>query len=162
MSEARRVRRRARYAALAAAGGEGRGGRFALRRAGGETARFADLFHVPDWLMLDNGGQERVARLAGLIKYRTAIDRELSGPRLAMVAEAVGEDVFDAACAAELPRAADDVTELPRPDALVADGWNVLRSGLPPVFADMHPGARGDQDARMLTQAAMRIAATLA
>jgi hypothetical protein len=157
VSEARRALRRARYDALDTAIGNSRSARFVRRANRQAEPSFTDMAMVPDWLMLPPLRQDRVARLAGLVQHRAAIDHELSGPRLAMLAAAVGEDLFDAACAADLAVAPANLAALPRPDVLIADGWATLRAGLPPVFAAAHDGACGDGDARALTEAAMHI-----
>ncbi|MGK6318102.1 hypothetical protein [Sphingomonas sp. DT-204] len=153
--------RRRRYALLAEAASDCRGARFARRLSGTEGPRFADLAKVPDWLTEPPERQERIACLAALLRHRRAIDTELSGPRLAMLAATVGEDLLDAACEMPLSPPLDDAP-LPTPDQLVAEGRRLLHAGLPGPFADRFPGARDDAQARALTMSAESIAAVLA
>ena len=73
--------------------------------------------------LLNDAMQERVAILAALLHHRRAIDTELSGPRLARLAQAAGESLFDAACEVEVELRGGPAV-LPAPDALVADARN--------------------------------------
>jgi hypothetical protein len=153
--------RRRRYAALAEAASDSRGARFARRLSGAEGPSFADLTKVPDWLTEPPERQERIACLAALLRHRRAIDTELSGPRLAMLAATVGEDLLDAACEIPLPPPLDDAP-LPAPDRLVAEGRRLLHAGLPRPLAGRFPGARDDAQARNLAMHASTIVAGLA
>lgn len=149
--------RRERYALLADVVGDGRGARFARRCAGAAGPRFADIAHIPAWLTAPPEQRERTARLVALLRYRPAIDAELSGTRLAMLAEAIGEDLLDAACEAPLPADADDAP-LPSPDRLAEEGWALLHAALPTPLAGHFPGARDDPHARALVAQAAAIA----
>ncbi len=154
--EGRIARRAAQCDALGA--GLGRGARFACTLNGASLPRFADLAAVPRWLLLQRAQQERVARVAGLMRHRAAIDRELSGPRLALLADAVGEDLIDAVSAAAQFGSPTNDGALPRPDRIVADGWEMLRRGLPAMLAGEYPEACGDEPARALSERAFDLA----
>jgi hypothetical protein len=138
-----------------------RGARFAQRRSGYPGPEFADLCAVPRWLMFPPNVQEQVAKAAGLLRNRAAIDSELSGPRLAMVAQALGEDLLDAVCASEAPEGSVCLTPLPRPDLIIADGWAQLHAGLPAVFEVRFPDARGDLMAREVSERAVDLVLAL-
>ncbi len=114
---------------------------------------------VPRWLMLPPDAQTRIAHAAGLLRHRAAIDRELSGPRLTMLAEAVGEDLLDAVCASDAADTPDDNTPLPRPDLILAEGWTILHHGLPKIFAALFPDARGDAAAHAASERAVDMVA---
>ncbi|MFA6118025.1 MAG: hypothetical protein WC729_28830 [Sphingomonas sp.] len=153
--------RRRRYAILVEAAGDGRGARFARRRAGKPGPRFADIAKVPDWLSAEPGEQHRIAILAALLRYRRAIDAELSGARLAALAAAVGEDLLDAACEAPAPDRVNNLP-LPQPERLHAEGRALLHAALPLPFAQRFPDALDDPQARDLAARASRIVAALA
>jgi hypothetical protein len=155
----RLTRRAAQQAALGVS--DSRGARFAQICSGFAGPTFADLAAVPRWLMLPPDQQERVAKVAGLLRHRAAIDRELSGPRLAILAEAVGEDLLDAVCASNAPDAPETDASLPRPDHLVAEGWAIMHKGLPTVFATRFPDARGDDAARAASERAVDVVMAL-
>lgn len=151
------ARRRARYETLAAAVGDSRGQRFARRLDGRPPVAFGDIAKMPDWLMLPPAHQDQVAQLAGLLRHRPAIDRELSGPRLTMLANHVGEALLDAACAVDIPES-DDNAPLPPPERVVSDGWALLHASLPQPFATLYPGASGEPSARAMADQACAIA----
>ncbi|MBO9623390.1 MAG: hypothetical protein J7500_11835 [Sphingomonas sp.] len=151
---------RQRHAMLAALAPDTRGERFARRVAGEAGPSFADLAKLPDWLWAGPEQRRRIAALAALLKYRAAIDAELSGPRLARLAETVGEDLLDAACAAEPPE--ESATTLPPPEQLLAAGESLLEAGLPACLAPCFPGARDEPRARALAAQASAIAEALA
>lgn len=153
--------RRRRHAILAEAAGEGRGARFARRLAGMPGPSFADIGKVPDWLSAEPAQQQRIATLAALLRYRRAIDAELSGTRLAALAATVGEDLLDAACEAPAPDRSSNLP-LPPPQHLHAEGRALLHAALPLPFAHRFPDARDDPQARDLAARASAIAAVLA
>lgn len=130
MSE-RVARRQARLAALMQKRPSGRGQRFARRSAGEIPACLGDLTELPDWTLLPSDKQARVARIAGLMLHRAAIDSELSGARLSALASALDEDVFDAACAAEVAPDFSGASELPTAKEVVERGWAALHGSLP-------------------------------
>jgi hypothetical protein len=132
-----------------------RGARFAARWSGHASPQFDDMVAVPRWLMLSSDQQEQVAKAAGLMLHRAAIDAELSGPRLAMLAEVFGEELLDAVCAETAPKGNPVNGILPRPDLILADGWALLHQGLPAIFATRFPEAIGDPVARAKSQAAV-------
>jgi hypothetical protein len=150
MSE-RTARRAAQLDALGMA--DTRGGRFINRMAGVAGPNFADLAAVPRWLMLADDAQVPVAMAAGLLRHKGALNRELSGKKLAALAEVVGEDLFDAVAALPVDEA-DKSNALPTPETLAADGWSILHRGLPAPFATRFPNAANDTDARTLAETA--------
>lgn len=141
--------------------GYGRGARFAQHWSGYAGPTFADMAAVPRWLMLPPDQQARVAQAVGLMRHRAAIDRELSGPRLAILAEAVGEDLFDAVCASDPKDTPDDSAPLPRPDHLEAEGWTIMHHGLPVIFAPRFADARGDAAAHAASEHAVDVVMAL-
>lgn len=155
----RLIRRVAQRDALAVS--DSRGARFAQKWSGYAGPTFADMAAVPRWLMLSPCAQTRVAQAAGLIRHRVAINRELSGPRLTMLAEAVGEDLLDAVCASDADDCAANDAPLPRPDLIIDEGWAILHSGLPPIFATRFPDARGDRAARAASERAVDVVMAL-
>ena len=149
----RLARRAAQHEALGIS--DTRGARFAQAWSGRKGPDFADMAAVPRWLMLTPDQQEKVAQTVGLIRHRAAINRELSGPRLAMLADAVGEDLLDAVCAGDGVDELSNDAPLPRPDLMIAEGWDVMRRGLPTVFVARFPDAKGDPVARALSEQAV-------
>ena len=153
MSE-RIARRAAQFDALGIC--DTRGARFARIMSGTPGPTLADLAAVPRWLMLDPDAQARVAKVAGLLLHRSALINELSGARLAVLADAIGEDLIDAVCA--MPTAAPPATaSLARPDQIIADGWRALHRGLPRPLARRFPDGANDADARILAATACEI-----
>jgi len=152
--------RNARLALLARHCGQGRGARFARRASGQPAVRFGDLAKLPDWLDAPEEQRVRIAAAAGLLRHRRAIDAELSGPRLAALAAAVGEPLFDAVCEADVPEIAG-AEKLPPPERVLASGTQLLEAALPLALQDRFPGARDDAVARDLLARAQRIAETL-
>jgi hypothetical protein len=138
-----------------------RGARFAQAWMGTKGPEYADMAAVPRWLMLSADQQAKVAQAVGLMQHRVAIHRELSGPRLAMLAEAVGEDLLDAVCAGDADEDARDDAPLPRPDVIIAEGWDVMRRGLPTIFATRFADARGDAEARATSERAVDLVVAL-
>ncbi len=158
MSE--RIARRAdQHAALGMT--DTRGARFAQVWTGAKGPDFTDMAAVPRWLLLTENEQKRVAQVTGLMKHRAAIERELSGPRLAMLAEAMGEDLLDAVCASDFTEDLQSNATLPRPDMIVADGWDVMHRGLPTVLASRFSDASGDPKARALSEKAFDLVRAL-
>lgn len=153
--------RDAKLALLARHCGQGRGARFARRASGRLAVRFGDLAKLPDWLSASEAQRARIAAAAGLLRHRRAIDAELSGPRLAALAAAVGEPLFDSVCAADVPELAGAET-LPPPERVIAAGAQLLEAALPLALQDRFPGARDDAVARDLLARAQAIVETLA
>ena len=147
------ARRAAQHEALGIS--DTRGVRFAQVWSGSKGPDFADMAAVPRWLMLRPDQQEKVAQAVGLLRHRARINRELSGPRLAMLADAVGEDLLDAVCASECVDEPPSDAHLPRPDLIISEGWDVMRRGLPTIFVARYPDANGDQAARALSEQAV-------
>lgn len=152
--------RHRRYALLAEAVPDGRGARFARRRANQPGPVYSDLAKMPDWLEGAEAGRHRLAALAGLLHYRRAIDAELSGPKLATIAAALGEDLLDAACDADFDQ--DGPTTLPPPERILAEGRDLLEAALPVSLASAFPGARDDARARSLVMQAHALERALA
>ncbi len=152
---------RARCAAMARLVAMPRGARFARRCAGRSPARFDTTVQLPDWLLADGAMQERVAILAALLHHRRAIDAELSGPRLARLAQAAGEPLFDAACEVEVGFRGGPAV-LPAPDTLVVSGRSLMEAALPSCLRDRFAGARDDARARQIVATAWHIAKALA
>ncbi|MBB5710901.1 hypothetical protein [Sphingomonas xinjiangensis] len=138
---------------------KGRGARFGARASGNAAPRYDDLAKLPDWLNQPMEKREQVAALAALLRYRRAIDAELSGPRLAQIAAAVGEALFDAAC--EVPAWREGPQTLPPPDRLIADGRALMVAALPHSLSDRFSGARDDASARAIVVRAQHIAEAL-
>ncbi|PVX28369.1 hypothetical protein [Sphingomonas pokkalii] len=152
--------RNARLVRLARHCPEGRGARFARRAQGRPAVRFGDLAKLPAWLDVPVERRSRIAAAAGLLRYRPAIDAEISGPRLAALAAAVGEALFDAVCEAPVTGTID-ADKLPPPDRVIEAGALLLEAGLPLALRDQFPGARDDGVARDLLAKAHRIAEAL-
>ncbi|WP_157084655.1 hypothetical protein [Sphingomonas pituitosa] len=152
--------RSAKLALLARHCGQGRGARFARRASGQPGVRFGDLAKLPDWLDATDEQRARIAAAAGLLRHRRAIDAELSGLRLAALAGAVGEPLFDAVCEAEAPEGIGP-EKLPPPQRVLAAGTQLLEAALPLALQDRFPGARDDAVARDLLARAQRIVETL-
>jgi hypothetical protein len=153
--------RRQRHAMLARVAPDTRGARFARRIGGTAPPRFSDLAKVPEWLDEPPETRTRIAALAVLLRHHAALNGELSGPRLAMIAEAIGEDLLDAACEAPV-QGQGGAGPLPPPDRIVAEGEKLLEAGLPLPFAAGFSRARDDAAARRLTDQAHAIAKALA
>ncbi|GAA0745340.1 hypothetical protein CA233_20865 [Sphingomonas sp. ABOLD] len=156
-----RETRAAKLALLARHCGQGRGARFARRASGQPPVSFGDLAKLPDWLDAPEAQRARIAAAAGLLRLRRAIDTELSGPRLAALAAAVGEPLFDAVCEAEVPEIVS-AEKLPSPERVLAVGTQLLEAALPLALQDQFPGARDDAAARGLLARAHAIAESLA
>jgi hypothetical protein len=150
----RTARRVAQWEALGVP--DTRGSRFANRLVGIEGPTFADLAAVPRWLMLTAEEQARIAMAAGLLQYKGALDRELSGQKLSALADFFGETLVDAVAA--LPSVElTEANSLPPPETLVAQGWSILQRGLPAPFATHFSQAANDPDARALAEAAFNL-----
>ena len=77
--------------------------RLASRLRGGAPSRFDDLARVPIWRLHAADELPRIAMTAGVLHFRTRIDAELCGSRLAPIAAACGEALFDRACSVPPP-----------------------------------------------------------
>ncbi|NJM50052.1 MAG: hypothetical protein HC843_03525 [Sphingomonadales bacterium] len=112
---------------------------------------------LPIWISWDEAQQNRLAQAAAILSCRSAIDMEISGPRLSSFARAVGDDLFEALCGLDLDEA--DQTPLthlvPRPDMLLHLGWKLLAAGLPVSAAGQFAGAAGNDPAARLTALAI-------
>jgi hypothetical protein len=150
----RTARRAAQLDALGVA--DTRGSRFANRMAGVANPTFTDLAAVARWLMLPSDEQARVAMAAGLLQHKNALDRELSGQKLAALADVIGEDLVDAVAALPSEESVE-TNSLPPPETLVAEGWSILHRGLPDPFVTRFPQAANDADARARAETAFEL-----
>ncbi len=149
----RTARRAAQLAALSIT--DTRGARFARASAAVKGPDFADMAAVPRWMLLSDAQQHRVAQAVGVIRHHAAIMRELSGPRLSLLAAAVGEDLLDAVCAGTPLDDGADHALLPRPDQIVGEGWDVMQRGLPTLLAERFANAQGDAQAHNTAERAV-------
>jgi hypothetical protein len=78
-----------------------------------------------------------------------------------MLAEAVGEDLLDSVCASDPDDGAANNAPLPRPDFIIAEGWDIMHRGLPPVFAARFPDASGDAAAHAASERAVNVVLSL-
>ncbi len=116
----------------------GRAARFRSRQAG--TAMEPDFLCVaalPDWALADGKRQEIVGLGAAILEERGAIERELSGGRLAAIAALVGSELFERLCEAPLGQAPLGEAgngaggRLPRPEDFIAKGEFLRRCAMP-------------------------------
>jgi hypothetical protein len=122
--------------------------------------RFADIAQLPVWLSWSNEEQEQLAKSAAILQHIRAIDQELSGPRLAAIAQTVSDDIFDQLCNAAHMIVDDSnewPTRLPRPEDLTKIGMDILYSSLPTILSHRFPGAEGNAQATALTNLAAGI-----
>jgi hypothetical protein len=116
----------------------GRAARFRSRQQGvGAEAvfvlDFAGVASLPDWIVADHERQHLIGLAAAILQERDAIERELSGDRLAAIAALVGEDLFERLCDIPLPDTIDSVSaaRLRRPEDFAAIGAELRRSAMP-------------------------------
>ena len=124
------------------------------------AADFAVIAQMPDWLLLHETQQDNIANAVTILAHRPLIDRELSGARLQALATAIGDDVFDRLCDADISDCgitAENGAMLPRPEDLSALGWQIMKRSLPILLADRYPEANGDAQAAALVEIAQRI-----
>ncbi|MGL5837626.1 MAG: hypothetical protein ACRCY3_03905 [Sphingorhabdus sp.] len=125
--------------------------RFRLRatgkaESGKAEADFAMLAAMPEWMLADEERQALVGLAAAILQARPAIDRELSGVRLAAIAAVVGDALFDRLCDCDLHAIGDmSVTaRLPRPEDLPAIGAQLRLAALPASLCDGRPIEDGE------------------
>ncbi len=102
--------------------------RLSLRLAGETPPEFSALAEIPEWT-LANIDRDHLALACALICNRPLIDREISGQKLASLAEMVGPELFDQICDVELPASltVDSSTGgLPPPHVLTDQGRALL------------------------------------
>jgi hypothetical protein len=102
--------------------------RFAQRQLGKALPAYSDLAQLPDWAV-DDDRRDAISRITVLLHYRRQIDKEISGRKLAQLAEVFGESYFDLACSAPRPddsALAADITPMPRPDIMLIKGRKML------------------------------------
>jgi hypothetical protein len=124
---------------------------------------FDTVAALPDWVLVDDARQIMVGLGAAILDERGAIDRELSGERLAVIAALVGNEIFDRLCDWPLP---DSISvrasgRLPRPEDFSTIGANLRRRAMP---AALREEAISDDDAdraRQLCQLAAGLTETV-
>lgn len=139
---------RRRAAALALDAKSGRGARFVARSAGqaGSENIGSDMKLLPGWLGWNDEDRVRLAQAVALIVRRPALDREISGAKLNLIAECVGERLFEEICDIDIPETVADIAGgLPAPEKLLGEGDALLRASLPVQLAGAFPGATGDR-----------------
>ena len=131
----------------------------------GETSpaiRFADIAILPEWISLADDARDMLAISVAVLHHNRAIDMELSGARLAAIAETIGDVLFDQLCqaASTIPAIADaGPTRLPRPEDLQHIGMAMMREGLPATLSHQYPQACSNAYAANLTHVAATICA---
>jgi hypothetical protein len=114
---------------------------------------FADIAALPEWLSWSQNDRDKLALAAAILYHRPAIDRELSGTKLAALADAVGHSFFGHLCSEECGenfKIGFLSDQFPRPEDLPAIGERMLGSSLPKAFSQTFPAAIGDEQARKL------------
>lgn len=137
---------------------DGRAARFAARLKGLPEPTFADLMRRANLEKAAQANRELVAQVLVLLNARHAIDAELSGRRLSVLAARIGEDLFDRVCECDLPDALLQSArhDLPRPDMLTAEGDALMEAaGQDPRLSNLAAIAIAlVQDEAMMEQAA--------
>ncbi|MFC4293081.1 hypothetical protein ACFOWX_11710 [Sphingorhabdus arenilitoris] len=107
---------------------------------------------MPAWIGWPKEAQDKLAQAVAILSCRSAIDLEISGPRLTSFAEIMGDDLFESLCDLELDEEDQSPLShlLPRPDMLVHLGRKLLAAGLPPMAAGQFAGAAGNVPAARL------------
>lgn len=83
-------------------GATARAARFAARLRGERLPDFEAFLRGADWRGADARAHRDLAAIASLLAARPAIDAEVNGEVLARLAAAVGEDLFDSICEADM------------------------------------------------------------
>lgn len=145
----------------------GRAARFRSLRQGASSEGiaepdFACVAALPDWVLADNERQRLVGVAAAILYKRDAIERELSGGRLAAIAALVGDDLFERLCDHPLPEDAGvaETVRLPRPEDFVAIGEELRRAALPDPLRETEPTVVDAAKARTYCGIAARIVET--
>jgi hypothetical protein len=121
---------------------------------------FDDVVSIPDWLAWTQTERDRLAIVVAILLNRPAIDQELSGAKLAALALAVGQDLFDELCNSSADHMLDwqdKSHRLPRPEDLRSIGEGLMHNGLPKTLSRAFPGASGDVGARAMVEQATKI-----
>jgi hypothetical protein len=124
--------------------------------------RFADIAQLPEWISWSDEEQGLLAKSVAILQHIRAIDQELSGVRLAAIAQTVGDDIFDQLCNSAHTIADDNdqwPTRLPRPEDLTKIGMDILFSGLPIQLSSRFPAANDNAQAAALSKLAAGICA---
>jgi hypothetical protein len=139
----------------------GRATLFRNRRLGeaGNDPDFSALVALPDWVALPDADQTHMAQAVAVLLHRSAIDRELSGHKLAALSDAVGEALFDELCDCPLPATINAIgsDRLPRPEDLESIGREHMLRAIPFALASRFPGAAGDGHASVLCTIAAQL-----
>jgi hypothetical protein len=99
---------------------------------------FDTVAALPDWALFDDTRQIMVGLGAAILDERGAIDRELSGDRLAAIAALVGADIFERLCDLPLPNSisVNPKGHLPRPEDFATIGANLRRWAMPAALRE--------------------------
>jgi hypothetical protein len=138
----------------------GRSRRYLEQRSESARVEFGSVAAVPAWMLFDEAAKRAIAMSVTLLAHRAAIDRELSGKRLGVLADAVGHDRMEALCDTMLPAMVDPFGRyalLPRPEDLEKLGIELLEAALPLALKDRYPLAADDTQARLLVDCATQI-----
>ena len=101
----------------------GRGARYASRTRNQPVEAFGHERRTRAWRWAAQTFDDKWPTAVGLLQLRARIDTELSGQRLAALAGAVGEDIFDAICAQPALALSIDASTVPlTPDVALATG----------------------------------------
>jgi hypothetical protein len=113
---------------------------------------FGCVASVPDWIVADPDRQHMIGLAAAILQERDAIERELSGDRLAAIAALVGNDLFEQLCDLSLPEDIESGCSgrLPRPEDFAIIGAALRRAAMPAALRDGQPGDLDPAKARML------------
>jgi hypothetical protein len=120
---------------------------------------FASITALPDWIVANGDRQEQIGVAAAILQARDAIERELSGSRLAAIAALVGDDLFERLCDAPLPEDIFSASagRLPRPEDFVTMGRALRRAAMPAPFRDAELSDADSVKARMLCDHAAHV-----
>lgn len=120
---------------------------------------FASVATLPDWILASEAEQVRVGLSAAILKERQAIERELSGGRLASIAALVGADLFERLCDAILPEGLVNPGSgrLPRPEDFATIGAGLRRAALPTSLRGSDESEGESAEARLLCAIAARL-----
>ncbi len=120
---------------------------------------FASVAALPDWILASEEEQVRIGLSAAILKERQAIERELSGGRLACIAALVGTDLFERLCDSTLPDSVDGSgsSRLPRPEDFIASGTTLRRAAMPAAFRNTDVSESDAAEARLLCTIASRL-----
>lgn len=127
----------------------------------GHDPDLATIVKIPDWAVAPTAVQNKLAEAIAVLNHRSAIDQELSGTKLAALAEAVGAELFDQLYECAMPDRMPPAgaSELPRPEDLVSIGQNYMERALPCELSGRFTNAANDPQAQALCAAAYALIA---